>query len=76
MTPYKTLGKNSGVQEYEIGDTSIKVKFIGNPKIYVYNENKPGYSIVKRMKELALSGTGLSTYIATVVKKNYFKIES
>jgi hypothetical protein len=63
MEPYKNLGHNSGVTHYEINDSSIKVKFKGNIQVYVYTSTKPGQQHVAKMKELALAGRGLQTYI-------------
>ena len=63
MEPYKNLGSNSGVTHYELNDSAIKVKFKGNNQIYVYTHIKPGQQHVSKMKEFAIAGRGLQTYI-------------
>ena len=64
MTPYRSRsGKTSGVTAYEIGDDYIKVRFT-NFKTYKYPASLNGQSTIDRMKSLALSSSGLSTFIA------------
>jgi len=70
MERYKNLGGNSGVSAYEIGDDYIKVEFSGS-SLYLYNYQKPGSVSTEHMKNLAISGIGLNSYINTDVKKNY-----
>ncbi len=75
MTKYANLHGDSGVDEYLITDTSIKIKFIKSNKVYVYNNIKPGPDHVATMKSLAIAGEGLATYISQNIKKNYFSVE-
>lgn len=75
MNSYANLNGNSGVAEYQIADTSIRVKFITSPDIYVYTYLKPGKVHVDEMKRLAKSGRGLATYINQNVRKNYDRKE-
>ena len=75
MQPYLNLSGASGVSAYLIGDTFIKVRFKTAPKVYVYSHTNPGSTHVDRMKQLAIAGSGLSTYISQHVKKNYASIE-
>jgi hypothetical protein len=63
MERYKNLGGDSGVVSYEISDTSIKVKFKTTSKAYVYSYVRPGQLHVEKMKELAVAGHGLQSYI-------------
>ena len=63
MERYKNLGNNSGVTNYEIGEATIKVKFKDTVSVYVYTSIKPGQLHVAKMKELAIAGRGLQTYI-------------
>ena len=70
MQLYKNLGGNSGVSAYAISDDSITVQF-NDGGTYLYNYNKPGAQSVERMKQLAISGRGLNSFISTSVKKNY-----
>lgn len=63
MESYKNLSGVSSVSAYEIDDTSIKIKFKTTSKIYLYSYIKPGQKHVDKMKELAIAGRGLQTYI-------------
>ena len=69
MTRYLNLGGKSGVYEYEIGETSIKVRFAKYE--YTYNYLNPGERQVKKMKTFAINGKNLSAYIAQEVKDKY-----
>lgn len=70
MEKYKNLGRDSGVQYYQIEDTSIKVKF-DSSKTYSYSYKKAGKSHVENMKKLAAKGIGLNSYINKYVKNLY-----
>lgn len=72
MKRYGNLSGHSGVVAYETGEGYITVVFLGN-EAYIYNEIKPGKAKVKKMKELAAKGIGLSTYISQQVKGNFYK---
>jgi hypothetical protein len=71
MEKYAGLHPNHGVDTYLITPTSIKVKFITGPTVYVYSYDVPGKSHVEEMKKLAIAGRGLSTYISREIKKNF-----
>ena len=70
MTPYKNLGGNSGVKAYEIGQDFIKVQF-SSDWVYGYTYEKPGPQKVEHMKQLAVKGQGLNSFISTTVRDNY-----
>lgn len=70
MERYKNLGGNSGVTAYEIGDDSMKVQF-GDGAIYLYDYQSAGRSNIENMKELAIAGKGLNSFISRVVRKGY-----
>lgn len=70
MERYKNLAGNSGVVAYEIGSDFIKVEFRGG-SIYLYNYHSAGKENIERMKELAMAGKGLSTFISQVVREKY-----
>ncbi len=72
MEKYKNHQGKSGVLAYEIGEDYIKIRFQGN-ETYVYNETRPGKAKVEKMKQLAVSGLGLSTYISQHVRDDYFE---
>lgn len=71
MIKYKNLGRNSGVNAYEIAQDSILVLF-SDGGLYLYNNFKPGKSYVDRMKILAVKGSGLNSLITSEIGKNYF----
>ena len=72
MTPYRNMNGNSNIDSYRISEDSIHVVFkSGIKRNYVYNHQTPGKVIVDQMKALAISGSGLNTYISTVVKARY-----
>ena len=70
MTPYPNRSGTSGVNAYEIRDTSIVVEF-RHGGTYLYDYNVPGREHVEEMKRLAKLGTGLATYINKNVRKGF-----
>ncbi len=70
MERYNNLNGDSGVAAYEIGDDSIKVEF-RDGHIYLYTYQSAGRENIERMKELAIAGRGLSTFIIKFVGKRY-----
>lgn len=74
MVPYKNLHGNSNIVAYELGVDSITVQFMtGTHKNYLYDSFKPGADVVSKMKELAIQGYGLNSYISRIVKSNFAK---
>jgi hypothetical protein len=71
MNKYANLHGSSGIDEYLITDTSIKVKFIHITDIYVYSNSRPGKGHVDEMKRLAKAGRGLATYISQNIRKDF-----
>lgn len=72
MHRYKNLSQDSGVTAYKINNQSIIVEFLDGTQ-YIYNYDIPGKSKVEQMKELAIDGRGLSTYISQNVKTDFAK---
>jgi len=74
MRPYRNLGGNSGVVEYDDGPDSISVRFRSGD-VYVYDYESAGRRHVEEMKRLAHLGRGLSAYISQHlgVKNGYVK---
>ena len=70
LTPYLNLSGNSGVAAFALLRDSVVVQF-GNGDIYLYGPQHPGAEHVEHMKELAVAGRGLSTYISRVVRDDY-----
>ena len=62
--------RKHGVQAFEIGEDSIDVEF-SSGWIYHFSYQKPGKPRVEKMKELAESGHGLSTFISKHVKNRF-----
>lgn len=72
MTLYRNLGGNSNVVSYEATEDSILVVFkSGTYRNYFYDDNRPGKTAVERMKVLAVRGSGLNSYISSIVKDSY-----
>lgn len=67
METYKNI--ESGVSAYEFGRDYIITRF-GN-YYYLYSNRITGAENVKRMKELAIIGKGLSGFISQNIRKNY-----
>jgi hypothetical protein len=61
---------SAGVESFEIGDRSIKVRFTQGGT-YLYDQTKPGKMHVAQMIALARAGAGLATYISQQVRDNY-----
>ena len=63
MQPYLNLSGDSGVRAFEIGADFISVQFQGED-LYLYTHESAGRNNVERMKQLAIAGKGLSTFIS------------
>lgn len=71
MEKYSNKSGNSPITHYEIGADFITVVFKGG-KAYTYSYlGKAGKRNVEFMKELAISGKGLSAFITKNVKFSY-----
>lgn len=63
---------DSSVAGYKINNDSIIVEFTDGAQ-YIYSYDIPGKSKVEYMKELAINGKGLSTYITQNIKTSFAK---
>lgn len=72
MEPYRGQARRGGVVAYEIAPDAIDIEFTSG-WIYRFSYEKPGQLRVERMKELAQSGRGLSTFINKHVKNRFEK---
>jgi len=70
MEHYRNLGRTSGVSAYEIGSDYIRIRF-STGSVYTYSYRKAGSGHVEQMKLLALSGSGLNSYINRYAKFLY-----
>ncbi len=72
MTPYRNATGRSNVAQYEFTDDSIQVVFkSGAYRHYLYDHDQPGRAAVEKMKQLATRGSGLNSYIVSVVGRKY-----
>ena len=70
MTKYKNLGGKSEVTHYKIDKDAVTVDFTSCGR-YIYSNQSAGSANVKQMKELAVAGKGLGTFIEKAVKHLY-----
>ena len=75
MTNYNNLSGESGIIAYEIGSDFIRIQFADHG-IYLYTEASTGAEHIAKMKEMAIKGRGLNTYINQHVRGNYEKKET
>jgi len=73
MENYKNLGGNSGIAGYELGVDYIIVVFKGGKKPYRWSFGKVGGEHIENMKQLAIQGSGLNSYIMLNVKNDFDK---
>lgn len=70
MERYANRGGDSNVVAYEIEQSSIKVQF-GDGSIYLYTSQSAGAANLEHMKQLAIAGQGLNSFIGRVIRKGY-----
>lgn len=71
MEQYKKNNSGtSGVEFYEIENEDIVVQYVDG-RIYRYTYASAGKENIEKMKQLAIAGVGLTTYINQYVKNNY-----
>jgi hypothetical protein len=70
MERYQNLGGDSGVSAYEFASDSITVQF-HDGNIYRYSNNSAGSQNIETMKELAVAGQGLNSFISRYVRNRY-----
>lgn len=70
MERYKNLSGDSGVVAYEINADSISIQF-RDGSVYLYTSRSVGRANLERMKQLAVAGSGLTTFINREVRKDY-----
>lgn len=68
---YADIDNDSGVESFEVSDTSITVWFKGSSKSYTYSYSRAGAHHVEQLKRLAQRGDGLNEYINDYVKRFY-----
>ena len=70
MQKYAGQTRRGGVVAFEVGPDWIDVQFTSG-WVYRFSHQRPGALRVDRMKSLAMSGQGLSTFISRHVKNRY-----
>jgi hypothetical protein len=71
MEQYKKNNSGaSGVEFYEIENDDIIVQFVDG-SIYRYTYKSAGENAIEQMKELAIAGKGLTTFINQHVRDKY-----
>ncbi|QEJ94961.1 hypothetical protein FUT84_06540 [Treponema phagedenis] len=72
MRPYRNCSGSSNIISYQIFEDAIHVVFkSGRYRNYLYTYRRPGRYAVEHMKNLAIQGISLNSYITSVVKNNY-----
>lgn len=69
---YKNLSKDSTVTYFEILKDIVTVKFTNNT-CYNYSNQSVGTTNIEKMKQLAVAGKGLGTFIEANVKNLYMR---
>ncbi|MGK4566283.1 hypothetical protein [Flavobacterium sp. 3HN19-14] len=72
MIPYKNQNGNSGIIGYEIADNAIRIRFLDGEE-YLYTYKTAGKETIEKMKQLAISGKGLATYLNRFASEKYEK---
>lgn len=67
---YRNLSGDSAVTAYELMAEGIKVEFRGGA-VYLYTNVSAGQPSIEQMKNAAIAGRGLATYISQHVKSRY-----
>lgn len=73
MKRYGNKNGNAGVVAYETGQDFIKLMFRDRAEVYTYSDRSAGKSNIERMKRLAQSGEGLTTFVTRNVHDKYEK---
>ncbi len=69
---YKNAGGKSVVRRYELAKDGITVVFADH-SVYRWTNQSADRAHIAKMKELAVAGKGLGTYIETHVKDRFLK---
>ena len=67
---YKNLGGKSVIASYIIRKDAVTIRFTDH-SVYIYNNQVTGRENVGKMKELAVAGKGLGTFVNASVKDKY-----
>ncbi len=70
MTRYGNQGGDSGISAYEIQEDGIIVQFTNGGQ-YLYTNASAGVGNIAKMKELAVKGEGLNSFIMKNTRTAY-----
>lgn len=70
MKPYKNLSGKSTVARYELNKDFVTVRFT-DQSVFRYSNQSAGSANVKQMKDLAIAGKGLGTFIEAKLKDKF-----
>jgi len=65
MSRYKNLSGKSTVARYHAAKDAVTIRFT-DASVYVYTNQSVDPASIAKMKELALAGKGLGTFVETV----------
>lgn len=69
---YKNVSGDSKVSKFEIKKDALTVRFTDHT-VYRYTNQTAGPENISKMKELALSGKGLGTFITANLKDRFLR---
>jgi len=72
LTQYKNLGGKSTVARYEILKDSMTIRFTDHT-VYIYTNQTADPVNIAKMKELAIAGKGLGTFIDANLKDRFLR---
>lgn len=67
---YKNLGGKSIISQYEIEKDAVNLRFTDHSS-YRYTNQSAGRDNIAKMKELALAGKGLGTFVESSLKDRF-----
>ena len=67
VNKYKNLGGKSVITSYIIRKDAVTIRFTDH-SVYIYNNQVTGRENVNKMKELAVAGKGLGTFVTGSLK--------
>ena len=70
MQIYKNVGGGSNIRAYSLGENYIDVQFNGGA-VYRYSYASAGKEKVEKIKNLAIQGVGLNSFIMRYARKDY-----
>jgi hypothetical protein len=70
MTLYKNLSGKSKVVRYAMAKDSVRVRF-ADCSVYIYTNQSADPANISKMKELAVAGKGLGTFIDANLKDRF-----